>query len=355
MKSSMKIRGWSFYPDVEIKKGDTITLKHEPWDGNDKSAADPGAIACYKGNQRCGSVARNETLRPKLLSRIRKQGHINLPVSSTHEPGPDEKLQKTFDLEIELADDKPKGDWRSRDIFLEERSFTGEDVLWSEFAHEARSLDGKLLVGGSTYAKQFDKPFESHIVAGRMPTTNNRTPQDWIAYWDDMSTMSAEYGTAVHKGVEFYFRHLAKFGHDEALSRIPHLREAVERFLEVVDLDTPVPEPFITDVEMGMSGWIDILNVHHDTQKICSLIDHKTSTFKEGKYQEKWFGTVSKRTGKQLKPGKLEIYFHQLNYYAQILMNAGWTVNDLTISHWHEGKWNLHTQKAVGVKDYERP
>lgn len=218
-------------------------------------------------------------------------------------------------------------------------SFTGEEVLWNEHEHKCTDLDGNLLQGGSTYAAQFEKPFEADIAAASVVKSKGFTAPVWIEHWDQLGNLSAQYGTTVHLAVEFYIKN-KHLGDENALPRIPHLRKAVLRLLEKTDFDKCISEPLITDTAMGMSGWIDLLR--KTGPNTYAIEDFKTNTFKTDNDYDKKF------------KGKLKTYQNQLNYYGQILENAGHKISGIVIWHWHKGQWDKHEMKYKGVPEYAR-
>lgn len=336
--TEVKVVGLSFRHVTEkLKQGDRVKVVPEPDNKFDPNAL---SIQTLEGGF-LGYVGKKDPLRLRLLERANKE-EVTLPVliANYYEDG--EKLWKSVEtgdmvqLWLRAFSKTPLED----NSFTEIESFTGEKVLWSEYLHICTDLQGNELMGGSTYASQFEKDFDKARIAKAYAKKNELDVNEVLEYWERLGTISANYGTSIHTALEHYSKTFKTFGHDEALPRQTHLREAVKAFLEVSNLDNCVAEPLITDVEMGMSGWID--NLRFTGDKTVRIEDYKTNTFKEpSDYETKW-------------KAKLKTYQRQLDYYGTILLNHGYKVEDHVIWHWHEGKWDKHELKFKPVTNYRR-
>lgn len=337
ISTEVKVVGLSFRRVTKkLQRGDKVDLVPEP-----DNKYDPNALAVMKDGEHLGYVGKKDPLRLKMLSAAKKN-KVELPVlvANYHEDG-HEKLWSSVEegdliqLWLRAFSKTPLND----DSFVEIESFTGEKVLWSEYLHICTDLEGNELMGGSTYAAQFDTDFDSSRIAKAYAKKNGLEEQDVLDYWDSLGGIAMDYGTSIHRAMEHYAKSVKVFGHEASLPRVPHLKEAVEKFLEVSNFDHVVAEPLITDIEKGMSGWIDVLRVQGKT---VIVEDYKTNTFNsEADYRKKW-------------PKKLETYQRQMNYYGTILQNHGYDVRGIVVWHWHEGEWNRHPFKFEPVKEYLR-
>lgn len=335
-ETQVKVVGLSFrHVTKQLKQGDRIRLVPEP-----DNKYDPNALAVYADDEHLGYVGKKDPLRLKMLAKAKKE-EVTLPVliANYYKEG-DEKLWDSVQegdlaqLWLRAFSLAPIDDNSFKQIV----SFTGEDVLWSEYLHICTDLQGNELLGGSTYASQFTPDFDSERMATAYAKKNDYEVDDVLNYWSSLGDVSMDYGTSIHKAMEHYCRFYDMVGHDMALPRQKHLREAVEAFLRVSDFKDCMPEPLITDVEKGMSGWIDLLRFS-DT-KIVSIEDYKTNTFNsEDDYNKKW-------------PAKIKEYKHQFDFYGTILTNHGYKVTHTVLWHWHEGKWNKHKLEFEPVKEY---
>lgn len=336
--TEVKVVGLSFRRVVKkLEAGDKLQLVPET-----DNKYDPNALSIQSDGEVLGYVGKKDPMRSKLLARARKE-KVELPVLvvNYYKDG-DKKLWESVkdgdlvQLWLRVYSKTPLDD----NTFVEIESFTGEKVLWSEYHHICTDMQGRELMGGSTYAAQFDKEFDKSRVAKAYAKKHELDEDEVISYWDGLGKVSMDYGTSIHTALEHYSKTFKTFGHDKALPRQPHLRDAVKQYLRVSDFEGCIAEPLITDVEKGMSGWIDSLKLVGD--KTVIIRDYKTNTFNEPKdYKAKW-------------PDKLKTYHNQLNYYGTILENSGYTVKGLEVWHYHEGEWDRHELGYESIKEYRR-
>ena len=337
--TEVKAVGLSFrHVTSKLKRGDKVKLVPEP---NNKF--DPNALSIQTlDGEMLGYVGKKDPLRLRMLDSA-KEKEVTLPVLIANYYEKDgEKLWESVEegdmvqLWLRALSLTPVNDTS----FVEVESFTGEKVLWSEYLHICTDLKGNELMGGSTYASIGKDEFNSDRVAKAFAKKNGFETNDVLDYWKDLGQISMDYGTAVHKAMELYNKYHKKIGHVEAMPRVPHLKEAVKKFLEVSDFVDCIAEPLITDTEKGMSGWID--NLRFIDKKTVIIEDYKTNTFKDSNsYHSKW--------GESLKT-----YKRQLDYYGTILENFGYKVAGIVVWHWHEGRWKKHELTFDGVKEYRR-
>lgn len=335
--SEIKVVGLSFRRVTEqLKSGDKVKIIPEP-----TNKFDPNALAVHtEAGAMLGYIGKKDPLRQHLLEEANKQPVV-LPVlvAKYYADGEDKLWEKVEVGDLVQLWLEPTKTMRTDTLFVPMTSFTGQHVLWSEYLHQCTDLEGNSLLGGSTYAKQFEKEFDSERIAKAYAKKNGLNAEEVLAYWESMGQVSMDYGTAIHKAMEHYCKNYETFGHEESLPRQQHLREAVEAFLDVSDFENCISEPLVTDIEMGMSGWLDLLRITGD--KEVYIEDYKTNTFKDGDYPTKW-------------EKSLIVYKRQLNFYGTILTNHGYTVKGLVIWHYHEGSWNKHTSEFTPVDNYLR-
>lgn len=338
-QTEVKVVGLSFRQvTTELKQGDRVKLVPEP-----ENKYDPNALAVHSlEGEHIGYVGKKDPLRLRMLAKA-KQEELTLPVliANYHKEGDDKLWDKVqegdlIQLWLRAFSKTPIEDTS----FVELTSLTGEQVMWSESLHICTDLKGNELLGGSTYASQFEKEFDKESIAKAFAKKNELDTQTVLDYWKSLADLSMNYGTSIHSALEHYSKTFKTFGHDKALPRQTHLREAVKAFLQVSDFKDCLAEPLITDVEKGMSGWVDNLRFVGDKEVIVE--DYKTNTFNELKdYASKF-------------PPKLKGYHRQLDFYGTILENHGYKVKGLVVWHWHEGKWDKHPLPFNKVKEYAR-
>ena len=337
--TEVKVVGLSFrHVTNKLERGDKVRLVPEP-----DNKYDPNALSVQTlDGEMLGYVGKNDKLRLKMLERAKRE-EVTLPVlvANYHEDG-SEKLWESVEpgdmvqLWLRAVSKTPLEDT----TFTEIESFTGERVLWSEYLHVCTDLNGNELLGGSTYASQFEKDFNREQMAKAYAKKHELNVDDVLAHWDGLSQVSMDYGTSIHTALEHYSKSFKVFGHDKSLPRQTPLREAVKAFLRVSNFKNCIPEPLITDTEKGMSGWID--NLRFTGDKTVVVEDYKTNTFNsQTDYLAKW-------------PLKVATYHKQLNFYGTILQNHGYTVEGLVIWHYHKEQWNKEVLKFEPVREYLR-
>lgn len=203
--------------------------------------------------------------------------------------------------------------------FVELESFTGERVLYDEVAHIYKSLEGKVLMGGSTYSRTKVKPFDSEVM---LPACAKawKVEEDVIAdIWQMNKDSSNLFGTALHNALEAVHKHWevgetikavkkpAKVkgveipNENYALPKQPVIRKAVLAYIDKFGVEG-LPEVLVTDVKNGMAGSIDLLILGN---KEAHIVDFKSAVMDDDKIKE---------------------YQHQLSWYARILINFGYKV-----------------------------
>ena len=337
IETEVKVVGLSFrHVKDQLKVGDKVKLVPEP-----TNKYDPNALCVQTlSGEKIGYVGKADKLRSKILKKASNE-EVTLPilVANYYKEG-DDKLWESVE-EGDLVQLWLRAYLLApiEDSFVEIESFTGETVKWSEYLHVCTDLKGNELVGGSTYASKFEKDFDNERIAKAYAKKNGLDELELKEYWKSLGDIANDYGTSVHKAMEHYNK-FSKLVGSEALPRVPHLKEAVKQFLTVSNFKDCIAEPLITDIEKGMSGWID--NLRFLDKKTVIVEDYKTNTFKDDKsYNSKW-------------KSKLDYYKRQLDYYGTILENHGYTVDSLVIWHWHRGNWNKHELKFDKIKEYSR-
>lgn len=214
--------------------------------------------------------------------------------------------------------------------FEEVLSFTGEKVLWSDYLHEYRSLDGVKLTSGSTYAALTEKPFDSALLSEKSGNAWGVDKDQLAALWKINGNISTDYGTTVHRALEAYMlyhelgakvQEVKGLEYNYALPKNEYLRNAVLSFVEMFGTFSNA-EVFVTDVNNKMAGQIDGLNILDMEKKVCSMGDYKTNF--------------------EMKKPKLKGYQKQMNFYRTALENKGWTVEDMNVYHFDGEKWHQY-------------
>jgi len=220
--------------------------------------------------------------------------------------------------------------------FVNVKTFTGETIQYNAVDHEYRDLAGNKLLGGSTYAAQFSKPFNKATMLPRCAKAWGVEESVISDIWDMNKDTSNLLGSAIHLGLELAHKH-AKDGEtikknkkdqdtNYALPKSPIVRKAVESFIAKYGLDA-LPEVFVSDVANKKVGQIDRLVITGDNT--CRVQDYKSSL---------------------PETDKMIVHQHQLSYYASCLTKVGWTVEGLDIFFYDGDKWTKKTLKVLEVK-----
>ena len=216
-------------------------------------------------------------------------------------------------------------------------TFTGETIIYNDQYHTYHSTDGIKLLGASSYAKQFTKPFPKEAIINSLTIKWDMPASDIEKMWSINGEISNSYGTSVHAAMELWFRYrdkgkeIAKLKGDDynyALPKNVYLRDIVLDFEEKFpDLHGEV-EATLSCVRKRMAGRTDFIHILGD--KTCRVTDWKTNN--------------------EMKDDKLVGYQHQLSYYADMLTEAGWTVEGLDI-YYHDGdKWERIEMETLPVE-----
>lgn len=327
-KDIVKVVGLSFRAvKVVLKPHYTVRLIKEPDNKYDPDAVKVQDIA---GNL-LGYIGKNDPYRPIVLA-ADKPIEVKVKRANYFSEGDKKLWDKVMAgdlvqlwLEVEVATIQDS-------TFEKVTSFTGENVQWSEHHHSCLDLEGNKLLGGSSYMKQ--------VVGGNFDTIakdyaikHNLKKQDVLDHWASLMNVAGSYGTAIHKAMEHYAKFEPIVGHEDALPRQKHTRHIVEKFLQVSDMKNCIIEPLITDVKMGMSGWIDLLRVING--KTVWIEDYKTAECDPVKWKK-----------------KLKEYVHQLNFYGTILTNFGYTIEKLIIWHWTGDQWEADVLVFIPIEEY---
>lgn len=212
-------------------------------------------------------------------------------------------------------------------------TFTGETILYNEQYHAYYSLEGKKLLGASSYAKRFGDTFNAAAIIPGLVTKWGLPADNIRQLWAINADISNNFGSAIHSAMELWFRYhkagahiqsLRDMEHNYALPKNVHLRDIVLSFVDQFGDIDGVPEATLSAVAKGMAGRTDL--IHLTGTRSCRVGDYKTNN--------------------DLDKDKLHKYQHQLSFYADILTHHGWTVEGLDIYH-HDGQGWTHIPLEV--------
>lgn len=206
------------------------------------------------------------------------------------------------------------------------KAFVGGEVYYDDLSHTYSNEAGEIYLSGSKYAEQFRKPFDKRGIANKMAEKYGVDAQDIIAMWELKGDVSKGFGTAMHASLELYgkYRGLATaLERDTAMHDHPVIKTAVTAFYEGREKEKAEYEALIVDHNAKHAGQIDRLLITGN--KRCRVQDYKTNA------------DITK---------DLDVYWKQLQFYADILTAGGWVVEGLDIFHW-DGEWHTFSQELV--------
>jgi hypothetical protein len=226
----------------------------------------------------------------------------------------DKYAEKPFPQDKTIKEDISNKNWKKF------TTFTSEVVWYNPILHKYVDEKGNPLISGSAYAHKDEKPFDVKLLAPKVAVSNKITTDEVCKVWEENGNVSKDFGTIVHKAMQFWFDNKnAQCGEKEYNTpNHPFLRNIVQTFPN--KNVNGIAEVMVSDVSKFRVGQIDLLEVKGD--KIGVIHDYKTDAPKKIK-------------------GNLENYWIQLNYYANILIAHGWTIEKLKIWHLAEKGWIL--------------
>lgn len=184
--------------------------------------------------------------------------------------------------------------------------------------HTYEDEAGNQFMTGSTWASQFEKPFDPQLIAPKAAEKKLCTVDEVIAGWNMKSEVSLSYGTTVHKALECGIKY-------NELPNNPHLAALVQDYLDMTHDDEQVSEQFIANFEHNMCGTIDVL-VNKGNKRVV-IRDFKTGDV----YKKISLTPRAKELWPQLENKTISIYQLQLSFYAFVLKELGYKVDGLEI------------------------
>lgn len=219
-----------------------------------------------------------------------------------------------------------------------EKIIIGDDVLYFDReAHVYEDEQGNKMWTGSTWAGQFEKPFDPQLIAPKVAEKKLCTVDEVIAGWNMKSEVSLSYGTTVHKALECGI----KFNE---LPNNPHLATLVQDYLDMTHEDDQVSEQFVVDIKNKMCGTIDVLV--NKGRKHVVIRDFKTGDV----YKKVSLTPQAKELWPELENKMISVYQLQLSFYAHILSNQGYIVDGLEI--WAESAeaWEVIKLSVLDIR-----
>ena len=210
-------------------------------------------------------------------------------------------------------------------------------LFFDKATHEYEDENGNKFWTGSTWAHQFEKPFDPQLIAPKVAEKKLTTVEEVIKGWEMKSEVSLSYGTTVHKALECGIKY-------NELPNNPHLATLVQDYLDMTHEDTQASELFVVDMEDRMCGTIDVLV--DNGNKHVTIRDFKTGDI----YKKTTLTPKAKELWPNLESKIFSIYQLQLSFYAHILTKMGYKVDGLEI--WAESAeaWEKVKLSVLDIK-----
>lgn len=188
------------------------------------------------------------------------------------------------------------------------------DLYFDPVEHTYEDLEGNKFMTGSTWAHQFEKPFDPQLIAPKAAEKKLTTAEEVIKGWDLKSEVSLSYGTTVHKALECGIKY-------NELPNNPHLATLVQDYLDMTHEDDQASEVFVVSMEDKMCGTIDVL-VNKGNKHVV-IRDFKTGDI----YKKITLTPRAKELWPDLESKMISLYQLQLSFYAHLLTRLGYTVD----------------------------
>ena len=219
-----------------------------------------------------------------------------------------------------------------------EKIITDTGVLYFDKAsHAYEDEEGNSFRTGSTWAGQFEKPFDPQLIAPKTAEKKLTTVENVIAGWELKSEVSLSYGTTVHKALECGIKY-------NEIPNNPHLATLVQDYLDMTHDDDQASEVFVVDMEDRMCGTIDVL-VNKGNKHVV------IRDFKTGDVYKKCTITPEAKERWNLESKIISIYQLQLSFYAHILTKMGYKVDGLEIYAEAAEAWEVIKLPVLDIKE----
>lgn len=221
-------------------------------------------------------------------------------------------------------------------------TFTNETILYDDRTHSYYSPDGRRLMGASSYANKFGDVFNKENILPKLATKWDMSVEDIDDLWRINAAISNSYGTAIHAAMEAWFKY---HEHGERIKNIKgdkynyclpkndYIRNIVLDFVNTFGDLNGIPEAVLSNIKKGMAGRTDLLVITGENE--CRVADFKTNN--------------------DMKEDKLVKYQNQLSFYADMLVEAGWTVPGLDIYYHNGEQWECIPMDVLPIELGELP
>jgi len=223
---------------------------------------------------------------------------------------------------------------------------SGDKAYFDPVAHNYEDAHGNRFLSGSVYAHKFGYEFDRDTNAERRAEINGVSKQTMLDYWQSKTEIAQDFGTALHKAMEHYgkYRNLSLID-ERPLGIHKTFEPIVNAFYRKRHHETALYEAPVVDLINLRSGLVDRVVI--TGEKRCIIEDFKTNgdiykNFGEGFLQPPFDFLPNTPYGE---------YVLQLNYYRDIVEEAGWTVEAMRIHWWTGEEWETVPIERVELVD----
>lgn len=229
----------------------------------------------------------------------------------------------------------------------------GINILFDPIKHEY-SHGGNSLQGATDYIKKFYKPFDGDTISGVLESKWGVPQQVIKDIWKGNGDISSAFGNLIHAALEHYYNFkdmgeviasAKKEKYNYALPAHPILRAIIEEFIAIDKAKGKIKsEVLITDIDNGLCGHADRVEIIDEKKKICRVGDYKVNiNSEEIDSNSKVLAPFA-----SLPANKLSKYQLQMSIYANMLQSSGWKVEGLDV-YVYEDTWKHYELPVLQI------
>ena len=253
-----------------------------------------------------------------------------------------------------------KGALNEKEVIQETRttittkSFNEDIDIEVEPIGHTYSHKGKDLTPVTIFIDKFYKKFDSDKMSEVTAKSWGVDQTELKDLWNENGNLSSSFGNVVHNAIEFYlkFRELGEeisehkgLDYNYALPKHPVLRAIIEGYIAIeTSKGEVIPEVLLTSTKNGLCGRADSIEIVNLKKKICRVGEIKVNIGSE----EIDRNMKASAPFEKLPANKLTKYQIQDSVYANMLQEAGWTVEGVDI-YVYENEWKHYPVDVLQV------
>ena len=196
--------------------------------------------------------------------------------------------------------------------------------------------DGIEYLSVSRFLERFKPPFNKELISGMVAKKQGKEPDDILSMWNLNSEISTNYGTSIHKGIELFVKH-------KTISKLPHIKESTEKFIEKFKGKKLRSEIVAFDDEHRIAGMIDLLELLGN--KRVRIIDIKTNYEMDKEKRGNFLAPID-----TIPNTKINGYRLQLSMYKYLVEKHGFTVEGLQLEHWDGKEYHTIELEPINIE-----